>query len=217
MSKKKFHPLFSWIMINLGTLLIRILGMTWRYERLTPAAAEPAIYASWHRDILPLLFLHRNEGAIVLISQSSDGDLVAAASRKLGYLPVRGSSTRGGGKAIREMIKLSQNRYIGITPDGPLGPAGKIKEGLVFVAKATGLPIVPIAVSVSREIVFNTWDRFRLPLPFSRIRVLYGTEIEVERDADNAEMCLKLEKEMEKLEEKMVTAKNAKERKKKVD
>ncbi|MCF7919990.1 MAG: lysophospholipid acyltransferase family protein [Candidatus Cloacimonetes bacterium] len=200
---KKFSPFISWLIINLGTLFIRISGITWKFERLSPKPEQRIIYAFWHRNILPLMYLHRGEGNAVLISQSQDGEVIAQACEKFGYIAVRGSSRRGGGKATRELIKLAQNRTLGITPDGPKGPVGKFKEGIIFLAKATGLPIVLVTCDVSREITFKSWDRFRLPLLFCRIKVLYGSEIYIPRNADSESLLLVLEKEMTTLEEKI--------------
>jgi len=203
MAKKKFSPVLSWLIINLGALFIKSIGITWRYKRLNPAPQQRIIYAFWHRNLLPLFYLHRNEGVVVLVSQSQDGELISRASAKLGYISVRGSSTRGGGKATRELIKLSKERYLGLTPDGPKGPAKEFKDGIIFLAKATGLPIVLCAAEVNREILFNSWDKFRLPLPFSRISVIYSEMINVDRADNDEEVRLKLTNIMQEMEEKI--------------
>lgn len=200
MAKKMSAGMLNFL-ITAGTGLIRIMGRSWRYRILTKSPQQKVIFAFWHRDILPLMYLQRNKNFAVLISQSQDGDIVAGASEKLGYITVRGSSKRGGGKATREMVKLSKNRSIGITPDGPKGPAKEFKEGIVFIAKVTKLPVVLVSVDINREKVFNSWDRFRLPLPFSRIVVKYSDQIFIDRSMSNEDALNLLKNEMNKLEQ----------------
>lgn len=200
MAKKMSAGMLNFL-ITAGTGLIRIMGRSWRYRILTKSPQQKVIFAFWHRDILPLMYLQRNKNFAVLISQSQDGDIVAGASEKLGYITVRGSSKRDGGKATREMVKLSKNRSIGITPDGPKGPAKEFKEGIVFIAKVTKLPVVLVSVDINREKVFNSWDRFRLPLPFSRIVVKYSDQIFIDRSMSNEDALILLKNEMNKLEQ----------------
>lgn len=139
-----------------------------------------------------------------MISQSQDGELISDACKALGYLTARGSSGKGGSKAVRDMIKLSKIHNLALTPDGPKGPPQTFKDGLVFVAKATKLPIVLVTADVSREVVFNSWDRFRLPLPFTKILVNYSQPFSVPRDADKMEVINSLTELMNKLEDETV-------------
>jgi lysophospholipid acyltransferase (LPLAT)-like uncharacterized protein len=203
MPKKKFSPLLLWLITNLGLWFVKLLGITWRYKRLNPLPTEKAIYAFWHRNILPMLYLHRNREYLVIISKSQDGDLIADVCEKLGYLTARGSTSRGGSSALRKMIALSRKYSLAFTPDGPKGPAGKIKEGMVYLAKLTGLPVILISAKVRHEIVFHSWDRFRLPLPFSRIEIVYDEPQYIEKDADIQESIAFLEERMQKLELKL--------------
>ncbi|MCF7912571.1 MAG: lysophospholipid acyltransferase family protein [Candidatus Cloacimonetes bacterium] len=206
MPKKKFSPVTFWLITNLGLFVIRMLSVTWRYKRLNPLPEERAVFAFWHRNILPLMYLHRNGGYVVIISQSSDGDLIAKVCEKLGYLTARGSATRGGSAALRSMIVQSRTNSLAITPDGPKGPPHQIKEGLIFLAKLTGLPIVLISAEVRHEILFNSWDRFRLPLPFSRIDVMYDEPQYIDRNADINESVTFLEERMRNLEKQLLFA-----------
>lgn len=200
MPKKKFSPVLFWLITNLGLFVIRILSVTWRYNRLNPLPEGKAIFAFWHRNILPLMYLHRNGGYVTIISKSQDGDLIAKVCEKLGYLTARGSASRGGSTALRKMIVQSRTNSLAITPDGPKGPPNQIKEGLVFLAKLTGLPIVLISAQVQHEIVFNSWDKFRLPLPFSKINVLYDEPVFIDRKAEMNDCIDMLEKRMKSLE-----------------
>ena len=183
-------------------LFVLILGSTLRYKLRTPPPEGKVIYAFWHRNMIPLLFLHKFEKAVILISNSKDGNLIANPAHVLGYLTSRGSSRRGGSSAMKKLIKLSQDHCIAITPDGPKGPAKMVKDGVVFLSYFTGLPIVPIAVDIKLEKVFNSWDRFRLPKLFSKINISYGVPIFVNsKDEIKAKMQL-VQKAMEELTKK---------------
>ena len=203
MAKKKYSPLLVWLITNLGLGIVKLLGISWRCRRLNPFPTEKAIFAFWHRNILPLMYFHRNKNYVVIISKSQDGDLIADVCEKLGYLTARGSTSRGGSSALRNMIAQSRKYSLVFTPDGPKGPACKIKEGMVYLAKLTGLPIVLISARVGHEIVFNSWDRFRLPLPFSRIEVIYDTPQYIAKDADILESVALMEERMKNLEFKL--------------
>lgn len=165
-----FEKYFAYIFVHL-------IGITLRYKLQTPAKNERVLYAFWHRNIIPLLYLHRDQNVVIMISSSKDGDIIAGPTSLFGYNVVRGSSSRGGSKATREMIKLAKKWTLAITPDGPRGPAKKIKEGLLYLAYFTKLPIVPIDVEVKREFIFNSWDKFRLPKLFSKVKIFYGHKI----------------------------------------
>jgi len=203
-AKRKFSPLLVWLITNLGLGIVKLLSISWRCRRLNSLPTEKAIFAFWHRNILPLMYLHRNKNYVVIISKSQDGDLIADVCEKLGYLTARGSTSRGGSSALRNMIAQSRKYSLAFTPDGPKGPACKIKEGMVYLAKLTGLPIVLISARVGHEIVFNSWDRFRLPLPFSRIEVIYDAPQYIAKDADIDESIVLMEKRMIALEKQLI-------------
>ena len=180
-------------------VFLLLLGFTFRYKLLTPHSKGIVIYAFWHRNIIPLMLLRKFEKIVILVSSSKDGELIAGPAKVLGYQPVRGSSRRGGTKAVKEMIKLSNRFSIGVTPDGPKGPKEKIKDGLLYIAYFTHLPIIPVAVDIQREKVFNSWDGFRLPIPFTKINVSYGKPIYI-KSKDEVKSKLALVQEvMDKL------------------
>ncbi len=162
---------------HIVALFVLIIGCTFKYNILTPKPKGIVIYAFWHRNMIPLLFLRKFEKIVILISSSKDGELIAGPAKVLGFLTARGSSRRGGSKAVKEIIKLSSRFAIAVTPDGPKGPLEKIKEGLLHIAYFTHLPIIPTVVDIQKEIVFNSWDKFRLPKLFSKINVSYGEPI----------------------------------------
>lgn len=149
-------------------------------------SGKGCIVVLWHGRLLPLGYQHRNEGIAALVSRSNDGDLLAGALERWGFLTVRGSSSRGGSAALREIVRHArEGRWIAITPDGPRGPRQKMKQGPIVAAQMTGLPILPVAAGTDRAWWFGGWDRFLVPKPFARIRVLYGAPIVVPRRLDD--------------------------------
>jgi lysophospholipid acyltransferase (LPLAT)-like uncharacterized protein len=172
------------------------------YQRLYEAD-RPCIFVLWHGRLLPLGYLHRGEGVVSLISRSNDGDLLAGMLGRWGFVPVRGSSSRGGTAALREVLGHARaGRSIAITPDGPRGPRQRLKPGVLVAAQLTGLPLVPVAAGASRGWWFGGWDRFLVPQPFSRIRVAYGEPVEVPRELGpeaQAEYMRRVEDELNRL------------------
>ncbi|RMF44963.1 MAG: DUF374 domain-containing protein, partial [Deltaproteobacteria bacterium] len=160
----------------LAAVLIRGLHAVMRTEiigdeplRKLWQRGENVILAFWHDQLLLMALGYRGPGARILISQSKDGELIARVMKRLGHEAVRGSSSRGGREAFREMMKLAQEPVdIVFTPDGPRGPRHQLKDGVVQLARMTGRPVVPMAFVVSRGHRFGSWDRFLLPFPFSR-------------------------------------------------
>lgn len=153
-------------------------------------AGERFIYAFWHQRQVFFTWSHRDAEAAVLVSKSKDGEMIAKTMELSRIAAVRGSSTRGGAAAAREMVEiLRSGRDVGITPDGPKGPAREVKEGAVRVAQLSGMPIIPIANALSNKIeIAKAWDRFQVPLPFGRSVVIYGEPFRV---ADGDDLSVK--------------------------
>jgi lysophospholipid acyltransferase (LPLAT)-like uncharacterized protein len=170
-----------------GAMLVRALGATWRVDRRDVEAFDAAIaegrrciFAFWHAGILPLAWIHRGRGVVVLVSRHRDGQLITRIIERLGFATSRGSSTRGGEEGVMDMLrKAKEGRLLAITPDGPRGPAGTLKPGIVYLASRTGLPIVPVASAAGSCWRLRSWDRFRIPRPFTRVVVAYGDPIAV--------------------------------------
>ena len=139
------------------------------------------IYAFWHQRQVYFTWAHRGVGAAVLVSRSKDGEMIAETMRLSRIGAVRGSSSRGGAAAARQLMEVLQSGLdIGITPDGPKGPAREVKDGAIFLAQKLGVPIVPITNALSNKLeIKKAWDRFQVPLPFGRAVVAYGEPIEV--------------------------------------
>jgi lysophospholipid acyltransferase (LPLAT)-like uncharacterized protein len=179
----------------LGAVLIRLWGWSWRIERRHTGAAftQPVVHPFWHARMLPLVFEFRDRGGAVLISRHRDGELIARVIERLGFVTARGSSTRGGGPGLLDLIaRAREGRIIGITPDGPRGPARLAKPGVVHLASVTGMPIVPIAAGMRRAKTLRSWDGFQVPMPFTRIVVMTGAPMAIPADlaaADVAAWC----------------------------
>lgn len=152
------------------------------------AGEKPVIVAFWHNRLamMPACWPSR-QPFHMLISSHPDGRLVAATIAHFGFQSIAGSSTRGGGDAIRHLVRaLRDGASVGVTPDGPRGPRMTAGDGVLALARLSGVPIVPLSVSVSHRIVLDTWDRLIIPLPFGRGAMIWGDPIAVPRDADDA-------------------------------
>ncbi|MGE5546919.1 MAG: lysophospholipid acyltransferase family protein [Solirubrobacterales bacterium] len=177
----------------LAAQYVRLVWATgrWRIENSALAnrlwdEGRPFILAFWHNRLLMMPKSWRAGVPIhMLISQHRDGQLIARTVGHFGIGTVAGSTTRGGAGALRAMLKaLKAGECVGITPDGPKGPRQRASEGIVSVAKLSGCPILPATYAVESRRVLRSWDRFVIPLPFSRGVVRWGDPIEVPRDAD---------------------------------
>lgn len=197
-----------------GPAVLKSLGCTWRVSRhgLDPHVArangetdERFIISLWHSTLLPLAYIHRDEQATVLVSRHGDGELIVRALLGLGYRVARGSSTRGGAAAMRELVRVAREGTgdLALTPDGPKGPARRAQPGVAYLSAMTGFPVLPLAL-VSRSVWrFRSWDRFQVPKPFTRIAVVAGEPIRVPREVlrdDPAPWLVRYERAMAEAE-----------------
>jgi lysophospholipid acyltransferase (LPLAT)-like uncharacterized protein len=171
-----------------GLLLVKALSATYRVRLVDPENEQTVldghqslIYASWHQRFFPgITFFSSRKPIAIMISQSRDGEMVARVVDILGWRSVRGSSTRGGVAALKQLKDLSRAGYkIGHIVDGPKGPFGDVKPGLLRIAQVAGKPVVPTITSAQKKWVFNSWDRFMVPKPFSRVIIRFGDAIDV--------------------------------------
>jgi lysophospholipid acyltransferase (LPLAT)-like uncharacterized protein len=180
----------------LGSVALNALMGTCRYQREGVEhydqfwrQGKPVIFTLWHGRLLPCTHFHRHQGVVTLISQHRDGEYITRVVRRWGFTAVRGSTTRGGLDALRELIQhVRAGRSLAITPDGPKGPREKMKPGPVLIAQRTGAPIIPVVSGASRASYFGSWDRFMIPHPFARLRIAYGEPVFVPRRAGEAEI-----------------------------
>ena len=203
--KREGLPWWMPMASRFAALLLTVLAGTWRIRYAARDAELHArvftgrrcIFAFWHARLLPLVFTHRRRGIAVLTSRHRDGEWISQVLEVLGFVTARGSSTRGGEAAVLAMLDhAASGRHLGITPDGPRGPARRVKPGLLYLAGQTGLPIVPLASASCPVWVLKSWDRFRIPKPFARVEIAYGEPILVPADLDEAatlQWCARLE------------------------
>lgn len=179
-----------------GGALIDMLMRTVRFEVDNTASYErfrtdgrPVIFVLWHSRLLPLGYVHRGEGVYGLASRSADGEYIARVLQRWGMPMVRGSSSRGGDTAFREMVRVVRAGHsMSITPDGPRGPRERLKPGVLQLAQLTGAPLIPVSAAASSAWYFDSWDRFMVPRPFARVPVDYGEPLEVPRTATAADI-----------------------------
>ena len=149
-------------------------------------AGKPFILAFWHGRLLmmPYCWDHRRT-IYMLISQHRDGQLIARTVGHFGIRTAAGSTTRGGAQALRAMVKaLANGDYVGVTPDGPRGPRMRASDGIVSVARLSGVPVIPVAYGITRGRFLNSWDRFLVAWPFGRGVIVWGEPIHVDRHAE---------------------------------
>src|SRR4051812_11110347 len=196
---KWYQRVGAWVVFA----LIRVLALTLRYkwvdrsgyfDRANPPG--PAIYCTWHNRLALSMIAYygyikkhnRSKGLAVMVSASKDGGFLAGILECFGVQPVRGSSSRRGPQALRELTTWARRGYdIAVTPDGPRGPRYVVQDGVTALAQLTEMPIVPVSYNLGWKITLKSWDRFQIPLPFSRCEMIYEKPIRIPRSASEAE------------------------------
>jgi len=174
-----------------GSAALRAIASTWRFrirggEHLASlrAAGTPFIFSLWHGQLLPLIWHHRGQHVAILVSEHRDGELIARIARSIGYRLIRGSTTRGGGRALLALVRtLETGTEVAVTPDGPRGPAFEFAPGALVAAHRTGAPLLPIAAHADRAWRLSSWDGFIIPKPFARVTVAYGAPVRVDAES----------------------------------
>ncbi|MFH1985413.1 MAG: lysophospholipid acyltransferase family protein [Pseudomonadota bacterium] len=153
-------------------------------------AGGTVLLCTWHQQFFSAIRYFQNYRSFrpgLMISRSRDGEIIAGVAACTGWHPVRGSSSTGGKEALNEMVThLSERRLAGHILDGPKGPAGTVKAGVIRLAHAAGAVIVPFTVTADKCWYAASWDRFMVPKPFSRVRIRYGDMIRFPTPADHA-------------------------------
>lgn len=178
--------LVPWIVV----LLQRFVGLTSRRINLGQEHFEalhlnhkPWIFSIWHTNVLYSPYLLRNLNTAVLISASRDGEFITRVVHHFGNTSIRGSTSRGGGKALKEMIQhLRKGLSAAFTPDGPRGPAWIVQPGLILSAQLTQVPVLPFHYECTRQKIAKSWDEHRVPLPFTTFVCSYGAPISIPRE-----------------------------------
>jgi len=169
--------------------------------RALEAADQRFLLAFWHRHLPLMRYAYRGRRMSVLVSRSKDGELIARVMGHLGIDTARGSSSRGGSAGLREMLRAARaGSDLAITPDGPRGPLREVQPGVVLLAAATGLPVIPAAIAASRARDLRSWDRMPIPLPGSRVEVVYGEPLRLPRDARAEEWAPRLREALNEAE-----------------
>jgi lysophospholipid acyltransferase (LPLAT)-like uncharacterized protein len=207
------YPLKKRLLIRVADVLfyalISVIGFTSRYEvrgwehyEAISREGFAGIHTLWHDCIYLAIYFWKRRGIVYMTSQSFDGEYIARFLQRFGFGAVRGSSTRGGIGAMVEMARLLRAGVpVGFTVDGPKGPRRVAKMGAVLLAKKTGQPILPFNVTPSRFWQASSWDRFQVPLPFTRALLEIAPPVYVPMDADDAVLQGKLGELQSKLDE----------------
>jgi lysophospholipid acyltransferase (LPLAT)-like uncharacterized protein len=172
--------------VRIGLVFLRALSATWRVRYTNPevlaalrerqrTAGRGFIFALWHGQMLPALYAHRGSGVGVLISSHRDGEIITQVVRAFGLTAIRGSTSRGGARALLEIVRqLRQGLEVAVTPDGPRGPAERFAPGTIAAAMQAEVPIIVVLAAARRAWRLRTWDGFMIPKPFTRVTIAYG-------------------------------------------
>ena len=189
------------LVAELFFVLARLLSATIRYDwqdktGILRGGTQPVIFCIWHNRLALCLEVYRKylrqlgrpPRLAAMVSASRDGGLLVRVLELYNVQPARGSSSRRGRQALLELLTWAERDYdIAITPDGPRGPCYVAQEGAISLAQLTGFPIVPVSYELSWKITVNSWDRFQIPLPFSRCIMRLGPPLAVPREANEEE------------------------------
>ena len=198
-----------WLISWAGFLFIRLVGATLRFSFMPEPGClydgrshtATSIWSFWHRSVLPAAYRFRNQGLAVMTSRSFDGEYIARIIQKLGFVAVRGSSSRGAvGALIGMRQQLEQGHPAVFTIDGPRGPRYVAKPGPVLLAKKTGIPVSCFYVAVERAWILNSWDQMIIPKPFSRAVIYASSPMQVPADATEEQMAALHQQMQETLE-----------------
>jgi lysophospholipid acyltransferase (LPLAT)-like uncharacterized protein len=196
---------------GLGYPIINALGRTlhWRVEGLQHydaivASGHQPVMAFWHGRILPATYYFRRRGIVVITSENFDGEWIARIIERFGYGTARGSTSRGGRRAILQMVRdMAAGKPAGFTIDGPRGPARVAQPGAIWLAKATGNPVLPFHLEASSHWSLRSWDRTQIPKPFSTVALVVGEPMPVAGDAGEEQLeaaRVELERRLQELE-----------------
>ncbi len=193
-----YQRLAAWAVVSLVRLVSATLRYRWvdRSGYFKPPPTTPAIYCVWHNRLALSMAAYygyarkhsQTAGMAAMVSASKDGGFLSAILECFDVQPVRGSSSRRGPQALLELTTWAERGYdLAITPDGPRGPCYEVQEGAMSLAQVTGLPIIPFSYNVRWKLRAKSWDRFQIPLPFSRCEMILETPVRVPREASDAE------------------------------
>ena len=175
---------------TLGYPSLRMLGSTWKWtvsgaehvDAIKGRGLQP-IHSFWHGRILPATIYFQRRGIVVITSENYDGEWIARIIQKFGYGTARGSTSRGGPKALLQLVREVKSKGVAFTLDGPRGPAEQAQPGAVWLSKATGNPLLPFHCEAASSWTLKSWDRTQIPKPFTDVAMAIGEPLYVPRDA----------------------------------
>ena len=176
---------------TLGYPLMRALGATWSWNisgaehlQTVDASGHQPILSFWHGRIFPATLYFQRRGIVVITSENYDGEWIARIIEKFGYGTARGSTSKGGSRALLQMVRDVKSKAVAFTLDGPRGPAEVAQPGAVWLSKATGHPLIPFHAEAASSWQLRSWDRTQIPKPFSKVAMAIGAPRDGPRDAD---------------------------------
>lgn len=187
---------YYYVAFTKKTLRVRSIDLVGRFK-------EQSVYALWHGEQILPLCLNSGRQIVAMCSMSKDGEIQAGVLKDFGFIAVRGSTSKRAERALIETIRYARKgHYVAFTVDGPKGPIHKVKSGLLLVSQKVGIRLIPISAIAKNSLTFNkAWDKFKVPLPFSKTVAVYGNPIRIEKDDNLEEKALIIEKELNKLSE----------------
>ncbi len=185
---------YYYIAFTKATLRVRDIDLVGRFD-------EQSVFALWHGEQILPLCLNSGKSIVAMCSMSKDGEIQAGVLKDFGYIAVRGSTSHRAQRALIETLRYAKKgHFIAFTVDGPKGPVHKVKSGLLLVSQRIGIRLIPISAISKNSLTFNkSWDKFKVPLPFSKTVAVYGSPIKIDIDDNLEEKALIVEKELNKL------------------
>ncbi|HUG66899.1 MAG TPA: lysophospholipid acyltransferase family protein [Pirellulaceae bacterium] len=168
----------------MGTLDYQAAYYDRSVDAVYPEYREPVLCLLWHEYLLIPLYLRGHCNTAMLLSQHQDAELLGQAARHMGFETIRGSSTRGGAAALRKLFRKGRAMNLAITPDGPKGPRRTVAPGAIYLASRLEIPLFVMAMGYDRPWRLNSWDRFAIPRPYSRARLIFGPKMRMPADLD---------------------------------
>lgn len=190
--KLNFFSFLSWLIIQIISRTLKIYQIN--FEKIK-SLNKNVIFAFFHGEQFVLVYTHRHTNIVIMTSYSEDGELQTKILKRFGYDIVRGSAEKKGATSgtLSIIEKLLKGQSCAFAVDGPRGPGFKVKPGIVFLSQKTNLPIIPVRVFVEKKIQLNNWDKYVIPLPFSKVWIIYGEPIYVSEENSIKNKTLEIE------------------------
>lgn len=178
----------------LFVIALKVLAATWRITIIGDVHLSRGVVAFWHGKMMGCWKFFSKKQASAVTSLSKDGDVLAALLKSWGYTVIRGSSSKGGKQVLDDMVDTATTSIVLVTPDGPRGPLHQCKAGAVITAQRAEVPLILCRIEVQWKIVLNSWDKFEIPLPFSKITIQFLPPITISKQTERGEISQILEK-----------------------